>query len=498
MKFTATILFVIGLLSFSTVAQQQHTIMTYNLLNYPGSTSAIRNPHFITVLSNTEPDIIVAQEVLSQAGVNEFVSEVLMQVSSDYDAGVFINGTDTDNAIFFKSSLFSFIANNPIDTELRDINELILLHNVTGDTLIIYSLHLKASQGSTNEQKRAAEVDSLRKVTNALHPGAYFIVIGDFNIYRSSEPAYQNLLNQTNSGYVLDPIDTPGDWHNNISFASIHTQSPRTRQFGGGANGGMDDRFDMILTSKSISDEGGITYVTDSYTAYGNDGMHFNDSINAPPNAAVGQEIADAIHYASDHIPLFATFQFDDPIPVELLSFTASVSNNTVTLNWTTATELNNAGFDIQRSINEDEWKALAFVQGFGTTTESNNYSYVDDNLISGHYMYRLKQIDFDGHSDYSYVVEVELLPQNYALFQNYPNPFNPETTIKFTIAKAGFVRLSFYNILGEQKGIIVNEFKEAGIHTVNFNASELSSSIYLYKLEIDDFVQMRKMSLIK
>jgi len=176
---------------------------------------------------------------------------------------------------------------------------------------------LKASQGSTNEQKRAAEVDSLRKVTNALHPNAHFIVTGDFNIYRSTEPAYQNLLSQTNSGYVLDPIDTPGDWHNNFSFASIHTQSPRTRQFQGGANGGMDDRFDMILISQSISDGGGVSYVSDSYTAYGNDGNHFNDSINAPPNTAVGQEIADAIHYAADHLPLFATFQFDNPVSVE-------------------------------------------------------------------------------------------------------------------------------------------------------------------------------------
>jgi hypothetical protein len=261
---------------------QQHTIMTYNLLNYPGSTGAIRNPYFITVLSN-EPDIIVAQELLSQSSVNEFVANVLMQVSTDYDAGLFVDGNDTDNAIFFKTSLFTFIANNPIHTALRDINEFVLMHNATGDTIRIYTLHLKASQGSENESKRAAEVDSLRKVTDALHPDANFIIAGDFNIYRSTEPAYQNLLNQTNSGYVLDPIESPGDWHNNISFAPIHTQSPRTRQFQGGANGGMDDRFDMILISQSILDDGGVSYEIGTYTPYGNDGMHFNDSLNAPP-----------------------------------------------------------------------------------------------------------------------------------------------------------------------------------------------------------------------
>ncbi|MCH7774088.1 MAG: endonuclease/exonuclease/phosphatase family protein, partial [Bacteroidetes bacterium] len=400
---------VVSLLISVVCLSQQHTIMTYNLLNYPGSTGAIRNPYFITVLSNTEPDIIVTQELLSQGAVNEFVSNVLMQVSTDYDAGLFVDGNDTDNAIFFKTSLFTFIANNPIHTALRDINEFVLMHKATGDTIRIYSLHLKASQGSDNEQKRAAEIDSLRKVTDALHPASHFIVTGDFNIYRSTEPAYQILLNQTNSGYVLDPIDTPGDWHNNFSFASIHTQSPRTRQFQGGANGGMDDRFDMILISQSISDGDGISYVSDSYTAYGQDGNHFNDSINAPPNTAVGQEIADAIHYASDHIPLFATFQFDDLIPVELLSFTASVSRNSVTLNWTTATELNNLGFEIQRLSIEDVWEKIVFVDGYGTTTEIHKYSYVDANLTPAKYLYRLKQIDFDGQYEYSDAIEVEV-----------------------------------------------------------------------------------------
>jgi hypothetical protein len=146
------------------------------------------------------------------------------------------------------------------------------------------------------------------------------MVIGDFNIYYSDEPAYQRLLNQTNSGYVLDPIDSPGNWHNNISFADIHCQSTRTRQFGGGANGGMDDRFDMILISQPIQSIERIKYVSGTYTSYGNDGNHFNDSINAPPNTAVSQEIADALHYASDHIPIYAKFHFDGITQVESIS----------------------------------------------------------------------------------------------------------------------------------------------------------------------------------
>jgi endonuclease/exonuclease/phosphatase family metal-dependent hydrolase len=476
---------------------QQHTIMTYNLLNYPGSTSTERNPYFVTVLSSTEPDIIVAQEVLSQNAVNEFLSEVLMQISTDYDAGLFVDGTDTDNAIFFKTSLFSFVANNPIHTALRDISEFVLIYSATGDTIRIYSLHLKASQGIDNELKRAAEIDSLRKVTDLLHPGSDFIVVGDFNFYNSQEPAYLKLINQTNSGYFLDPIDSPGDWHNNSAFASINTQSPRTRQFGGGANGGMDDRFDMILTSQSIIDDGGITYINDTYTAYGNDGLHFNDSINAPPNAAVSQEIANAIHYASDHIPVFAKFRFDDSTPVELLSFTASVSKNTVSLDWTTATELNNSGFEIQRS-SKKEWKPISFVEGYGTTIESHNYSYADENLIAGQYKYRLKQIDFSGQYEYSDVIEVEINPTQYKLSQNYPNPFNPLTIINYQIPEVSFVTLEVYNAIGEVIEILVNEVKQVGSYEVKFDGEKLSSGIYYYKMQSTNFIETKKMVLIK
>jgi len=300
-------------------SQDNCVIATYNILNYPGSTGATRNQHFITVLSNTKPDILVVQEMLSQDGVDGFLSNVMNTFGETYAAGTFINGEDTDNAIFYKTSKFTFLSNTPIETELRDINEFILVHTNGIDTVRLYSLHLKASQGSSNEEKRAREVDSLRKVLDTLHANANYMVIGDFNIYVSSELAYQKLLDQTNSGYVIDPINRPGDWHNNISFVDIHTQSTRTRQFGGGANGGMDDRFDMILVSENMIEVGGIHYLDSTYIAYGNDGNHFNDSLNAPPNNAVTQEIANALHYASDHIPLFATFRFDGPTETEII-----------------------------------------------------------------------------------------------------------------------------------------------------------------------------------
>ncbi|MDZ7624270.1 MAG: hypothetical protein U5J96_07490 [Ignavibacteriaceae bacterium] len=245
------------------------------------------------------------------------------RVSSGYAAGAFINGPDTDNALYYKTSLFTFLSNTPIQTVLRDINEFKLRHNATGDTIIIYSVHLKAGDSSADSFQRAAEIDSLRKRTNSLPPNSNFIVVGDFNIYNSSELAFQKLLNQTQSGFVKDPLNLIGRWTLG-TFAPYHTQSTRERQFGGGATGGLDDRFDMILMSQAIMNSGDITYIPGSYNEYGNDGNHFNDSINRPPNSVVSQQVADALHYASDHLPVFASFGFDNPY-LEITSFTALI-----------------------------------------------------------------------------------------------------------------------------------------------------------------------------
>ena len=297
--------------------------MSYNVLNLVLTDTTVRNPYFRTIFSNVQPDILVCQEMTSQTGVNGFLVRVLNRISSGYAAGIFINGPDTDNALYYKTSLFTFLSNTPIQTALRDINEFRLRHNATGDTIIIYSVHLKAGDTSADSIQRAAEIDSLRKKTNSLPPNSNFIVVGDFNIYNSNELAFQKLLNQSQSGYFMDPLNLIGNWSLG-SFAPYHTQSTRVRQFGGGATGGLDDRFDMMLMSNSVLTSGGITFNPGSYVTYGNDGNHHNDSINKPPNAVVSQQIADALHYASDHLPVYATFSFDLHY-VELTSLTALI-----------------------------------------------------------------------------------------------------------------------------------------------------------------------------
>lgn len=303
--------------NFITVGFERIKVMTYNLLNYPDNSGATadstaRHPLFRTVVAAAIPDILVVDEMNSQTGMNWFLSSIMNTVSTGYAAGTFINGFDTDNGIFYKSSKFSFVANKRIITDLRDINEFKLVHTLTGDTLRIYSVHLKSSTGSSEEAQRAQEVDSLRKVTNALPAGSNFIVCGDFNIYKSSESAYQKLMlvNPANEGHFIDPLPLTGTW-NDPSFSIYHTQSTRTRSFNNGANGGLNDRFDMILFSKAVNLAGGVSYVANSTTPLGNDGNHYNDSINQPPNNAVSQSVANALHYASDHLPVYANFDFE-------------------------------------------------------------------------------------------------------------------------------------------------------------------------------------------
>jgi hypothetical protein len=189
-------------------------------------------------------------------------------------------------------------------------------------------------------------VDSLRKVTDQLSPGSNFLVLGDFNIYDSDELAFQKLLDQSQPGYVIDALNLVGEWHNNFSFRHFHTQSTRVRDLGdGGSTGGLDDRFDMILMSQEIINSGGITFSPGSYSEYGNDGNHFNDSINDPPNAVVNQQIADALYYASDHLPVMATLSFDVQY-LEISSFTALIEgfyNGTVMEPDTISIELRNS-----------------------------------------------------------------------------------------------------------------------------------------------------------
>ena len=185
-------------------------------------------------------------------------------------------------------------------------------------------------------------------------------------------------------------------------------------------------------------------------------------------------------------------------VPVELTSFNAVAANNNVELSWTTATETNNSGFEIERSLDNLNFVKVGFVRGQGTSTQIAKYSFVDNNS-SGHLYYRLKQVDFDGSFKYSKVVEVNgSQPLTFTLNQNYPNPFNPTTIISYAVPEQSFVSLKVYNVLGKEVASLVNNQVEAGIHKVNFNASNLSSGIYFYTIKAGKFTATKKLMLLK
>jgi photosystem II stability/assembly factor-like uncharacterized protein len=193
-------------------------------------------------------------------------------------------------------------------------------------------------------------------------------------------------------------------------------------------------------------------------------------------------------------------------VPVELISFTASANGKEVTLNWSTATELNNQGFEVQRKFGSNDFVTVGSVKGNGTTTSPNQYSYIDKLIDGGKYFYRLKQIDYAGTFEYSNEIEVDVrVLDKFALDQNYPNPFNPTTTIGFGIqaspnpSKGGaLVTLKVFDILGNEVKTLVNKEMESGYHSVEFDASNLQSGVYFYRIQAGNYIETKKMLLLR
>lgn len=189
----------------------------------------------------------------------------------------------------------------------------------------------------------------------------------------------------------------------------------------------------------------------------------------------------------------------DAPLPVELTSFSSTVNDNNVSLNWTTASEINNSGFEIERSVLNNQWNNVGFVIGNGTVNNASNYSF-SEKVNSGTYNYRLKQIDVNGNYEYFNLSNEVLVgvPSAFSLSQNYPNPFNPSTKIDFALPKDGNVKITLYDMSGKEISTILNENKPAGYYNVQLNASNLSSGIYFYSINSNNFTATKKMMLIK
>ncbi len=189
----------------------------------------------------------------------------------------------------------------------------------------------------------------------------------------------------------------------------------------------------------------------------------------------------------------------NEALPVELISFTGKIIGSSVVLNWKTATEINNYGFEVQRLTHNNGWDKIGFVPGNGTSNSPKYYNFTDNPpKVNGEIKYRLKQIDNDGQSAYLNILTFNFNNTSFELYQNYPNPFNPVTNIRYVTDDKQFVTLKVYDVLGNEVETLVNEIKPAGNYNVIFDASKLSSGVYLYTLKTGEFSKTKKMILIK
>jgi len=215
-------------------------------------------------------------------------------------------------------------------------------------------------------------------------------------------------------------------------------------------------------------------------------------------------EVTTGADMCADNVTINGTYSgsgtlCDEPLPVELTSFTATVKSNAVNLKWETETEVDNYGFDVERCVSNYEWEKIGFVEGHGNSNSPKFYSFIDKNPMGGcKFQYRLKQIDTDGKYEYSDVVEVEIVPMEFALYQNYPNPFNPSTTIRYSLPNTSSVEIFVFNTIGEMIEREIVENQETGNYEWIFVGNDLSSGTYFYKLQAGSFVETKKMLLLK
>ncbi len=430
------------------------------------------------VSATTANQVIVAANIVPGSTVNIYnnvISAVstMSNATTGVNSAISIESAGTYNVYNNMIYGFNLTATNPTAT-LRGIA--VTSANATAN--IFYNTIYMTDLADIGTGTVSFSGIFLSNGTNDVKNNIVYSAEGDFPIYciyRSGTGG--TLTSNYNNFYPVSSTNgNVGFWDNSATPTLIDWQTAS----GQDANSKSKQVFfvsatDLHLTGSSIGD---------------------NDLAGTPISGITTDIDGDTRH------PLFPYMGADEgpvPLPVELESFAASVDKGSVVLRWTTATETNNRGFDIERN-NNGMFEKIGFVDGNGTTTNRNSYSFVDINPGTGVVQYRLRQIDYNGTYSYSPIVEVDLTaPVSFDLAQNYPNPFNPTTTIRYSVANAVNVSLVIYNTLGEEVMTLVNnQFTEPGVYNVVFDASNLASGTYIYRLIAGDFVMTKKMVLTK
>ena len=416
-----------------------------------------------------------------------------------------------ENNILANNNTQGTSAKNQISVGLQGNNSPIVRNNIIyGSTSIPTGGISLWVSGATSFSDMIIEGNEI--YNNGFGISLYSTSDGVINAIVKNNRIYNNNINPnalvSGSGINVNgsPFNTPIITQNEIfgNWWGITIQNGTTVQSGPNPNLGNIENADTTDDGLNIfygNIQGADTF--DVYNNCTNDIYAQNNDWKAYDSTLIETHI---FHKVDNNLHGLIKFMpFAASIPVELTSFTGSIIDGNVLLNWTTATELNNSGFEVQKgnhtstSLSMTEWESIGFVQGKGTSTEAHNYSFVDENPAEGKYFYRLKQIDFDGSFEYSNVIEViNNMILDFTLEQNFPNPFNPTTKLSWQSPISSHQTLIIYDVIGNEVTTLVDEFRQASKYELNFDASGLSSGIYFYKLSAGKFVETKKMILIK
>ncbi len=316
-------------LSFVSVAafsQDTLKVMHYNLLNYGNITSYCtatnnylldKEQYLKTIIKYVKPDILSVNEISNSTFIHQRLLDTCLNNDgvTKYAKSTYVNSTGSDLVVmlYYNKEKLAIAKQQVLASVTRDIilyklyyksPTLATLHDTAFINVI--GAHFKAGSTTADEQSRAQETAAaMLWLTQNAQPGDY-LFLGDFNVYSSSEQAFQNLINYSNTNYrFYDPVNKIGSWNGNSSYEAYHTQSTHTTSNGCASTGGMDDRFDFILASSSvINGTNKYKYISGSYTTVGNDGNHFNTALNNGTNNSVPANVLTALYNMSDHLPV--------------------------------------------------------------------------------------------------------------------------------------------------------------------------------------------------
>jgi len=387
-------------------SQTNIKVMSYNLLDFPEAIPNPRENYLKNILDNIQPDVLMVCELETEAGADLILNTSLATTDNRYARANFVinrSGSSPGNLqqlVFYNTQKLELTGQSEVITSLRDINHYNFTLKTTNMSsnpiyLDVFVAHLKSSTGTTNENRRLDMVLDFTSSLTSIPSNHYVVIGGDFNLYTDTEPAYQELLDNTNAIVLVDPINRSGNWHNNSSFTGIHTQSTHINTFYSdgtnfyGAGGGLDDRFDFILMSKNLQTDTILHYVTNTYKSYGNNGNCFNKNINDTScTGTFSQTTRDNLYNMSDHLPVIMELETpENTLGIEKQQLIKPIvfTRGNIINNWlemTSNIDLTGANFVIYNQLGQSVFSRIL--------SQSNTIKYNLSNLTPGVYYIKI------------------------------------------------------------------------------------------------------------